>query len=130
MAQPLPKFDRTLLSALARGAEKVFENAESLYREAEILAKAGATPRALFLHQISLEECSKVDSLGAWAVSLLCGHEVDQKRILAVLARHSSKNKANAYMLEGSQPEKDAKAHGDWETASKEFKMLQEQFHQ
>jgi hypothetical protein len=33
-------------------------------------------------------------------------------------------------MLEGSQPEKDAKAHADWEAASKEFKMLQEQFHQ
>jgi AbiV family abortive infection protein len=130
MAHTLPKFDRAFLSVLVRGGEKVFENAEQLYREGETLAKAGATARALFLHQISLEECSKVDSLGAWAVSLLCGYEVDQKRILAVLARHSSKNKSNAYMLEGSPPEKEAKARGDWETASKEFKMLQEQFHQ
>ena len=32
---------------LVRGAEKTFDNAEKLYVEAEILAKAGATARAL-----------------------------------------------------------------------------------
>jgi hypothetical protein len=35
------------------------------YHEAEILAKIGAVARALCLHQISLEECSKVNNLGA-----------------------------------------------------------------
>jgi AbiV family abortive infection protein len=63
MSRTVPKFDRTLLSVLVRGAERTFDNAEGLYREAEILAKAGATPRALFLHQISLEECSKIESI-------------------------------------------------------------------
>ena len=43
MAQALPKFDRTLLSVIARGAERIFENAEKPPTEAEILAYAGAT---------------------------------------------------------------------------------------
>jgi AbiV family abortive infection protein len=130
MTRPLPKFDHTFLSVLARGAERIFENAESLYREAEILAKAGATSRALFLHQISLEECSKMESMGAWATSLLAGKEVNQKKVLTAFARHSSKNKANAYMLKGSQAEEDAKKRGDWNTALEEFKRLQVEFHE
>ncbi len=100
-----------------RGAEKTFDNAERLYFEAEILAKAGATARALCIHQISLEECSKVESMGAWAASLLSGLGVDQSKVLAAFRRHSSKNKGNAYMLEGSQAEKDARVRGDWKTA-------------
>lgn len=130
MARTLPKYDRALLSVLVRGAEKTFENAERLYREAEILAKTGATARALFLHQISLEECSKIESIGAWVTSLLSGHEVDQKKILAAFARHSSKNKANAYMLKGSEAEKDAKDRGDWKAALEEFGNLQVAFHE
>lgn len=125
----LPKFDRAFLSMLVRGAESIFENAESLYREARILAEVGATARALFLHQISLEECSKIESIGAWATSLLSGQEVDQAKLLASFARHSYKNKANAYMLEGSQAEKDAKERGDWKAAYEEFKKLQDEFH-
>jgi AbiV family abortive infection protein len=130
MALTPPTFDRTLLRKVLRGAEKTFENAESLYREAEILAKAGATARALFLHQISLEECSKIESLGAWATTLLSGYEVDREKVLASFTRHSSKNKANAYMLEGSDAEKAAKERGDWKMALEEFKKLQEQFHE
>ena len=130
MIQALPTFDRTFLNVLTQGTQRTFENAESLYREAEILAKAGATARALFLHQISLEECSKIERIGAWAISLLSGHEVDQKKVLTTLARHSSKNKTNAYMLEGTQVEKDAKARGDWKTALEEFKKLQVEFHE
>jgi AbiV family abortive infection protein len=129
MAQTLPKFDRAKLNMLLRGAEKIFENAESLHHEAKILAKAGAMARALFLHQISLEECSKIGNIGAWAISLLAGYQVDQKKVLDALARHSSKNKTNAYMLERSQAEKDAEERHDWKAASKEFKSLQEQFH-
>jgi AbiV family abortive infection protein len=130
MAEALPKVDRAFLSVLVRGAEKTFDNAEKLYFEAEILAKAGATARALCLHQISLEECSKVENMGAWATSLLSGLEVDQNKVLATFRRHSSKNKSNAYMLEGSKAEKDAKARGDWETAREEFKNLQTEFHE
>jgi AbiV family abortive infection protein len=130
MVHQLPKFDHTLLSVLAHGAEITFENAESLYREAEILATAGALARALFLHQISLEECSKIEGISGWATSLLSGQNVDQRKILAGLARHSSKNKTNAYMLKGSQAEEDAKRRGDWKTALEEFKSLQVEFHE
>lgn len=73
------KSDQASLDVLVRGAEKTFDNAERLFFEDELLAKAGAVARALCLHQISLEECSKVDTLGAWGVSLVMGLEVDQK---------------------------------------------------
>jgi len=130
MAKALPKHDRAFLRVLVRGAEKTFDNAEKLYFEAEILTKAGATARALCLHQISLEECSKIENMGAWATGLLSGLEVDQNKVLASFRRHSSKNKSNAYMLKGSRAEKDAKARGDWELARKEFKKLQTEFHE
>ncbi|MBG0797009.1 AbiV family abortive infection protein [Methylocystis sp. L43] len=130
MTEALPKVDRQFLSILVRGAEETFDNAEQLYFEAEILAKAGATARALCLHQISLEECSKVENIGAWATSLLSGLPVDQNKVLASFRRHSSKNKSNAYMLEGSQAEKHAKARGDWKAVRKEFKKLQMEFHE
>src|SRR3977135_1309878 len=121
MTEVLPTIDRAYLSELVRGAKKTFDNAEKLYEEAAILAKAGATARALCLHQISLEECSKIENMGVWATSLLSGLEVDQNKVLAAFRRHSSKNKSNAYMLEGSQAEKDAKARGDWGAAREEF---------
>lgn len=130
MPDELPKIDRALLATLVRGAEKTFENAEKLYFEAELLAAAGATARALCLHQISLEECSKVENLGAWVTSLLSGLPVNQDKVLAAFRRHSSKNKSNAYMLEGSDAEKEAKARGDWKAASEEFKKLQDEFHE
>jgi AbiV family abortive infection protein len=130
MAQALPQFDPALVSVLMRGAERTFENAESLYREAKTLAKAGATARALFLHQISLEECSKIENMGAWAMSLLSGHKVDTKKVLDGFTRHASKNKTNAYMLKASQAEEDAKKRGDWNIALEEFKKLQIEFHE
>jgi AbiV family abortive infection protein len=130
MAEALPKVDRAFLSVLVRGAEKTFDNAEKLCFEAEILAKAGATARALCLHQISLEECSKIENMGAWAASLLSGLDVDQNKVLAAFRRHSIKNKSNAYMLEASKAEKDARARGDWEDAREEFKNLQTEFHE
>lgn len=118
-----------LLPVLLQGAEKAFANAEQLFREARILAEAGAAARALCLHQISLEECSKVDSLGAWATSLVLGFEVDQKKVLSALSWHAAKNKLNAYMLEVSDEEAEARARGDWKAASELFKQSQEQFH-
>ena len=130
MSKDDAKPDQASLEVLASGAEKTFENAEQLFHEAELLAKAGAVSRALYLHQISLEECSKVDTLGAWAVSLLVGLEVDQKKVLAALAKHSAKNKSNAYMLAGSEAEKDAKSRGDLKGAIEAFKKSQEEFHQ
>ncbi|MCS3479360.1 AbiV family abortive infection protein [Bradyrhizobium elkanii] len=125
-----PKHEQASLDVLVRGAEKTFDNAERLFHEAEILAKCGAAARALCLHQISLEECSKVNNLGAWAVSLVLSFEVDQKKVLAAFGRHAAKNRSNAYMLEGSEPEKEAKARGDWEAAMAAFKQTQDEFHE
>jgi AbiV family abortive infection protein len=118
------------LNVLVCGAEKTFDNAEKLYFEARLLTKAKATARALCLHQISLEECSKVETIGAWATSLLSGLDVNQNKILAAFKRHSSKNKSNAYMLQGSPEEKDATASGDGKTAREEFRKLQLDFHE
>ena len=117
------------LGVLLQGAEKTFANAEQLFFEAELLAKAGGVARALCLHQISLEECSKVSNLGVWAVSLVLGLEVNQKKVLAAFARHSSKNKSNAYMLEPSEDELAARACGDWDAAREAFRKTQDAFH-
>jgi AbiV family abortive infection protein len=125
-----PDYDHALLSELAQGAKKTFENAEALFHEAKILARAGALSRALFLHQISLEECAKIETMGAWATSLLTGLPVDQKKVLASFSSHARKNRTNAYMLEGSAEEKAAKERGDWKGALAEFKKLQDEFHQ
>lgn len=130
MIEKATKSDQASVDVLVRGAEKTFDNAERLFREAELLATGGAVARALCLHQISLEECSKVNNLGAWAVSLVLGLEVDQKKVLAAFGRHAAKNKSNAYMLEGSEAEKDAKARGDWEAAMEAFKQTQGEFHE
>ena len=92
------------------------------------LASAGALSRALFLHQISLEECAKIETIGAWAVSILAGLPVDEKRVIANLRQHSSKNRLNAYMMEGSSTETAAKERGDWKTALAEFRKYQTEF--
>ncbi len=118
------------LDDLVSGAEKAFENAERLYFEAGVLTKVEAIARALCLHQISLEECSKVHNLGAWAVSLVMGHEVDHKSALAAFRRHSSKNKSNAYLLEASEAEKEAKSRGDLKGTVEAFKETQRDFHE
>src|SRR5580658_6289141 len=99
--QPIAGLDYKLLSTLARGAAKTFQNAEALFYEAKILGAAGALARALFLHQISLEECAKVDTLGAWATSVLAGIPVDEGKVLVGLTHHANKNRTNAYMLQG-----------------------------
>ena len=85
------------LRTLADGASKSFVNAEALYREATILREHGCTSRALFLHQISLEECGKIEIIGGWATSILAGHKVDVSKLAKVMVNHKSKNSANAY---------------------------------
>jgi AbiV family abortive infection protein len=119
-----------MLDILARGARITLENAEALCREAEILAAAGARCRALFLHQISLEECSKIENMGAWATSVLTGTPTDKAKVLAAMRRHSSKNRTNAYMLSGSHAEAAATANGDIKTAIAEFDKLKAAFDQ
>lgn len=121
--------DKALLAELTRGAEKVFENAEALYREASILRDNGALNRALFLYQISLEECAKLEMLGAWVTSLLMGHEVDSIKVTKAMASHANKNRTNAYSLKADSKEEAAKQAGDFEEASKAFKEMQKEFH-
>lgn len=122
-------FDGKLFKELVRGATITFENAEALFHEATMLYAAKALSRALFLHQISLEECAKVQIIGEWATSVLGGVKVNEKQVLAELTRHASKNRTNAFLLEGSAAEKAANERGDWKVASEEFKKIQDEFH-
>lgn len=109
MADTANSLDKNLLAEFANGARKTFANAEALFGEAVTLHKAGALSRSLFLHQISLEECAKIDMLGGWATSLLMGHSVDIVRMTKAMSSHAHKNRTNAYFLEGSKEEKTAK---------------------
>lgn len=65
--------ERQLLEELVRGSHLIFDNATTLYNEAQLLGSNSAFARALTLHQISMEECSKVDMLCVAATSLLMG---------------------------------------------------------
>ena len=129
MSENVGQQDNISLNILLCGLEKTFGNAQCLFDEALILAKGGALARSLFLHQITLEECSKVDSLGAWAISSMLGLPVDQKKVLSALRHHDAKNRNNAYMLNLSEAERDARSRSDWEAARKEFRQIQDYFH-
>jgi AbiV family abortive infection protein len=126
----LPPIDRAMLATLAAGARSTFANAEALYNEARLLYRAGALARSLMLHQISLEECSKVNTIGAWATSLIMGHAVDQERVLRAMRLHKAKNNANAYSLTVSDAEREARDMKDWPAAIEAFRKTQEAFHE
>ena len=121
--------DKDVLHELVSGAQKIFENAESLFNEANLLRANGFFVRALVLHQISLEECAKIEILGGWATGLLMGHQVDMKKLERVMANHARKNRANAYFLELSEEEKIAWEAADVEAAIEAFRELQQRFH-
>jgi AbiV len=53
----------------SNGARTIFENAEALYDEAQILGQGKSFARSAALHQISMEECAKIDMLGYPATS-------------------------------------------------------------
>jgi AbiV family abortive infection protein len=125
----MSKNHETQLSNLIEGVEKAYRNAEDLFQEASILYAHGALCRALFLHQISLEECGKIEMLGAWATSLLSGFEVDIRKVTAALASHRAKNRANAYFLPVSDAERQARANADIPAAVAVFKGQQTDFH-
>lgn len=114
---------------LIDGAQKVFENADRLFYEAGVLADVGAFPRGYLLHQISLEECGKIEILCAAILSHLIGKEVDVKSLSRVFRRHESKNKINAYFLPLSEEEKVAEKNDDVAAAVSAFKVVQEEFH-
>ncbi|PKN11961.1 MAG: hypothetical protein CVU69_09450 [Deltaproteobacteria bacterium HGW-Deltaproteobacteria-4] len=117
------------LRTLADGATKSFENAEALYREATILREHGCASRSLFLHQISLEECGKIEIIGGWATSILAGHKVDVSKLPKVMITHKSKNLANAYFLPVEDDERKGRQNGDWKAAHAAFNKQKDQFH-
>lgn len=117
------------LRRYADGAHKIFRNAESLYDEAQLLGQAGHFARASVLHQISMEECSKIYLLGATATSILSGVEVDERRLAKEFRDHKAKNHANAYLAEATEEEKAARVRGDWKKAIEAFTQLQRKFH-
>ncbi len=120
---------KSLLSELARGAKEAFKNAEQLFGEASLLKDNGALSRALFLHQISMEECAKVELLGVWATRLLMGGEVNVTKLASALTSHKAKNLTNAYMLELTEEELAARKRADWKGVTKAFSKLQAEFH-
>lgn len=120
---------KNFLSELARGAKKAFENGDQLFQEALLLRANGALSRALFLHQISMEECAKVELFGSWATSLLMGAKLNANKLSDALASHKAKNYANAYMLTPTKEETEARERGDWKGSLKEFAKLQAGFH-
>jgi AbiV family abortive infection protein len=119
----------TLAQELIAGAVKVFANAESLFTEATLLANAEAWARALFLHQISLEECAKIEMLAAATTQLLMGHAVNLAPLRRAFSRHESKNRVNAYFLPTTEQEVTAREQGDFAAAIREFEQLQDSFH-
>ncbi|WP_313426024.1 AbiV family abortive infection protein [Stenotrophomonas rhizophila] len=111
------------------GAELIHSNAAALYDEAQILGQTGAFARAAVLHQISMEECSKVETLGAVVVSILGGKEVDEASLTKKFRDHKAKNYANAYNAEPTGEERSARENHDWEAAHAAFKKFQSDFH-
>lgn len=113
----------------ADGAALTFKNAEALYNEARLLAQAGHFARATVLHQVSMEECSKIDTLGAAATSILLGHDVEEALLARALRDHKAKNHANAFFARITDEEMAARTRGDWKAASEAFKKFQDKFH-
>jgi AbiV family abortive infection protein len=122
--------DRCLLAEIHRGATLLFENAEQLHNEAEILGARRAFCREVCLHQISIEECSKIDMLGATAMELLTGHSVDLAKVARSMRSHQVKNFILAYDSLRTEAEREAQHRGDHEAASKIFRKQQKAIHE
>jgi len=118
------------LDELVRGASLAFANAEDLFREGKTLFACKALSRALFLHQISLEECGKVEMLGWWATGHLMGFSMDLRKMKSRLASHKAKNFANAYMLTVGEAERKALAESNWRASTAAFREQRVTFHQ
>jgi AbiV family abortive infection protein len=121
--------ERQLLEEIVRGAQLIFENAKTLYNEAQLLGTNGAFARALTLHEISTEECSKVDMLCAAAISLLMGHSLDLNELATRFRQHKVKNYNNAYMSVTTDAEQEARKRADVARAIQIFKTHQADIH-
>ena len=133
MAVPEPLSDderKALLREFERGADLIFSNAEQLYHEAEALRNNGSFARSLFLHQISIEECAKIEMIGWSASSLLMGNGIDLEIVASEFRSHKMKNHTNAYMARLTEKEIEARMQGNWKESVAAFKQFQTQFHQ
>lgn len=123
------KEDKDRLAEFARGGELIFDNAEQLYREACILRENGAFSRALCLHQLSSEECGKLEMLGGYAMTIILDHGFNPAKMVKAFRNHKAKNFANAYFAGVTEKEQAARKRGDWAGSSRAFKKLQEELH-
>jgi len=121
--------DKKLFAELVRGAELAFANAEQLFQEAELLRERKHFARSAFLHQISMEECAKVDMIGEAATSLILGHAVKMKGLLKGMRDHKQKNFVNAYMSGVSEAEKAARENNDVKGSIEAFEKWQGEIH-
>lgn len=121
---------RTLAYTLIDGAQKTVMNADELFDEARLLADASHVARALLLHQISLEECGKLEMLYVATAEVLRGQTVDMKRLSRAFSKHAAKNRTNAYFLAKSEVEQAAEEQDDIGAAHQAFNELQDEFHE
>lgn len=121
---------RTLANTLIDGAQKTVMNADELFDEARLLAGAGHVARALLLHQISVEECGKLEMLYVATAEVLRGQAIDMKRLTRAFSKHAAKNRTNAYFLAKSEAELAAEEQDDIGAAHQAFNELQDEFHE
>jgi AbiV family abortive infection protein len=121
--------DKELLAELVRGAEVCFANAEQLFQEACLLREHKHFSRSIFLHQMAMEECAKVDMIGAAATGLTLGHPVDVDALEKAFRDHKAKNFSNAYMAKASEAEMAAREANDSKAASEAFRNSQREIH-
>lgn len=121
--------NKKLLAELVRGAELCFTNAEQLFQEAALLREHKHFSRSIFLNQIAMEECAKVDMIGAAATALTLGHPVDLKALEKAIRDHKAKNFTNAYMSAASPAETSARKANDGKAASEAFENSQREIH-
>jgi AbiV family abortive infection protein len=114
---------------MSHGVQLAFRNAEDLFAEAELLREQGHHARSLALHQISIEECGKIEIIGGWAMHVFLGGEFDLEKMISAFRSHKAKNYANAYFTEVLGDELEAKKSGEVKAAVEAFKALQKKFH-
>jgi AbiV family abortive infection protein len=86
--------------------------------------------RALFIHQISLEECAKIEIIGAWATNIFLGGKVNILKMTNAFRSHEVKNYTNAYFAKLTSEELEARRRGDTKAAVEAFERFQEKFHE
>ena len=76
-----------------------------------------------------MEECAKIEVLGASAAGLFIGHKVDLDKMSEVFRSHAQKNRVNAHFLEPSTTEKSARKDGEVDSALAAFRKAQDECH-